>query len=592
MTPEKRPTILGVDADRDGQVAIAKIFNEQGVTYRFVTEPRKVKPGIRQLKPDLLLLFGELQDDFVIQSLDAMSHDVAAASLPVVVSCKDVSGAAFVSGFRTGVVALLERPVVPAQVGVVRRLWSELATRPGVATGVGDGTTLSRLFEHLRRTRRSGVLLAAPRAANEARASFVNGKLERARFLGTTGPEALAAMAHLEAVPWTFSEVAGHQGEGANVVIEVGDAEEGEEVSLAEVIVQGPPSGDELPSFEMPTTREPSTPPPSPPVAAGIRLLLVDDDPTILKLFSRLFAKHGFEVVTATDGLMGAELALQRPPEIVFADLDMPQLDGWGMLRRLRDDFRTRELPVAFISAHDDYRESLRALDAGAQAYVSKGTRLEAMVAQAKTLLEPRRAAKAALLRKEAIPLTIHAIGPQWLLHQLAELHATGLLTARDGWASYTLHFADGVCVHASAVSGKYTAEGERAFNALVATRSAEGTFSPGRAPDAPRNLFLSTDVLVERACSTLNENEGRMRDTLLVTATHVEVNPELYALYGQVGPKQWLECARLICEDKLPPREILARLDLSPIELEETMKDLMRRGVLTLKRAPATPPS
>jgi hypothetical protein len=162
------------------------------------------------------------------------------------------------------------------------------------------------------------------------------------------------------------------------------------------------------------------------------------------------------------------------------------------------------------------------------------------------------------------------------------------VLTARDGWAAYTLHFADGVCVHASAVAGKYTAEGDRAFNAFVATRAAEGELSFGSPPTAPRNLFLSTDVLVERACSTLNENEGRMRESLLVTATHVEVNADLYAVYCHVGPKQWLECARLICEERLPPREIIARLDMSPVDLEETMKDLMRRGILTLTRAPA----
>jgi hypothetical protein len=52
------------------------------------------------------------------------------------------------------------------------------------------------------------------------------------------------------------------------------------------------------------------------------------------------------------------------------------------------------------------------------------------------------------------------------------------------------------------------------------------------------------------------------------------------------VGPKQWLEAARMICEDKTPPRDVIARLDISPLEIEECMKDLIRRGVVTLKKA------
>ena len=586
MTPGK-PIVLGVDADRDGQVAIGKVFNDRGVTYRFVTDPRKVKAGVRQLKPDLLVVFGELSQDFVIHVLDAVSQDVEASALPVLVVCADQADASLVVGFRSGVVGFLPRPFSPAHVATVRQLWAELPSRVGVVSGSGDGAALGRLLDHVRRTRRSGVLLAAARTANEAKASFVHGKLDRATCHAAKGPEALEAMRSLPVAPWTFSEVAGRQGEGANVVIEVGEGHEDDE-SLAEVIVEGQITEDEPLAFEMAAQGPKSAPSPEEPPARAIRLLMVDDDPTILKMFSLLFAKHGFEVITAEDGLKGADLALQRVPDLVFADLDMPQLDGWGMLRKLRDDFRTRELPIAFISAHDDYRDSLRALDAGAQAYVSKGTRLEAIVASAKTMLEPRREVFAKLEAGGPLAIKIHAVGPQWVIHQLAALKVSGALTARDGWASYTLHFAAGVCVHASAVAGKYTAEGERAFNAFVATRAADGEFAPNAPPPASRNLFLATDVLVERACSTLNENEGRMRESLLLTATQVEVNAELYAVYCHVGPKQWLPCARMICEEKLPPREIIARLDASPVDLEETMKDLIRRGVVTLKRAPA----
>lgn len=572
------PIVLGIDEDRGAQTAIAQAFNEQGLFYRFVTDRRKVTGGIKQLKPHLLVVFGELESDFVIQVLDALSSEVSSAQKPVIVVCSDTADASFVQGMRTGVVGLLQAPFTPAHIGVIRALHEEVSTRTGNSTGTADAATLHRFIEHIRRTRRSGVLVTNPRTPNEGRASFIYGKLDKGSFLGAHGMDAVIAMMKQPQVRWSFTEVAGSHSEGAGVVIEVGDVVTGE-TPIAEVSV----TDDEPLAFEMP--RHQAEPPPPTPRGVKPQLLLVDDDPAILKMFSTLFTKRGFVVSTATDGNEGFEVALQHEFDAVLADLNMPHLDGWGMLRSLREDFRTRELPIAFLSAHDDYRESLRALDAGAQAYLSKGTKLDLIIGQVVKLLEPRHSVLAMLETGQTVPLHIHTIGPQWLLRSLAQRQLSGTVTCRDGWASYTLGFVGGVCLHADALAGKYTAEGERAFNAFIASRAGEGSFTPG-ATALTQNLFLSTEVLIERACSTLNDNERRMRESLMVTATQIDVNIDLYAVYSHVGPKQWLEAARMICEDKTPPREVISRLDLSPLEIEECMKDLIRRGVVTLKKA------
>lgn len=577
MTDAKPPIILGVDEDRSAQAVIAQAFNDQGVFYRFVTDRRKVIGGVQQLSPHLLLVFGELESDFVIQVLDALASDVSSAQKPVVVVSRDISDGPFVQGMRSGVIGLLPSPFAAAHIGVVRALYEETLTRTGTSSGIADAATLRRLMEHIRRTRRTGVLITNPRTPNEGRASFLYGKLDRASFLGAHGVEAVNTMLSQPSLRWTFNEVAGAQSEGAGVVIEVGEALTGE-TPVAEVIV----GEDEPLGFEVPAPPQPAPPPPS---SVGAHLLLVDDDPAILKMFSTLFTKHGFAVTTARDGAEGFEVALQRPFEALLADLNMPHLDGWGMLRALREDFRTRELPIAFLSAHDDYRESLRALDAGAQAYLSKGTRLDVIVGQVTKLLEPRRAMQALLASGHAQPLAINAVGPQWFMRQLALQRVSGLVVVRDGWATYQLGFNDGMCFHASAVAGRYTAEGERAFNAFIASRDAEGSFTRGGPPPLQQNLFLPTEAMVERAALGLNENERRMRESLMVSATQIEVNPDLYAVYTVVGPKRWIEAARLICEEGTPPRDVIARLDLSPLEIEECMKDLIRRGVVTLKK-------
>ncbi|MGQ0506236.1 MAG: hypothetical protein ACT4TC_13070 [Myxococcaceae bacterium] len=62
-----------------------------------------------------------------------------------------------------------------------------------------------------------------------------------------------------------------------------------------------------------------------------------------------------------------------------------------------------------------------------------------------------------------------------------------------------------------------------------------------------------------------------------------LHVNAELSALSAQVGPKQWLAAARLLCEEKVLPRDVLDRMEIWPVEVEETLRDLVRRGVVRL---------
>lgn len=561
MSASGAPTILGIDENRDAQQTIAATFNQQGTFYRYVSDRRQIAAGITQLKPELLVLFAELSSDFAIQVLDALSADVASARYPVIVVAHDTSDAAFVQGFRTGVAAVLQAPFTPEHVVAIKALWGELPSRNGVSTGQVDAAGLARLVDHLRRTRRNGVLLTNPRTSTEGKASFVYGKLDQASFLAAHGQPALDAMLKQGTVRWSFTEVGGAQSDGAGVVIEVGEVITGE-TPVGEVI--------DLHSSPAPT---------------GARVLLVDDDAAILTMFSRLFAKHGFTVSTASDGAQGRELAQNERFDAVLADLNMPHLDGWGMLRALRDDFRTRELPVAFLSAHDDYRESLKAVDAGAQAYLSKGTRLDAIVSHMQKLLEPRRAVQAALELRTPEPIAIHTVGPQWLIEELAAREKSGVLTARDGWATYTLGFMQGQLVHASGVAGQYTAQAERALNAFIASRAAQGAFDES-APVPPANLAGGTQAVMARAVETLNDNEQRLRDNLMLSATQISVHDGLYQVYRAVGPRDSLELARLVCEEKLTPREIIARLDTSPLEIEECLKDLLRRGVVTLNKA------
>jgi predicted kinase len=150
------------------------------------------------------------------------------------------------------------------------------------------------------------------------------------------------------------------------------------------------------------------------------------------------------------------------------------------------------------------------------------------------------------------------------------------------------VHFRKGAGVHAQAQTGGHQAVGERALNAFVASRCAEATWTAG--DSAPRQtLMLPVAELIDRAAELLNENAEKLRDANLLKPANMRVNADLYRVYTQNGPKNWLETARLLCEEKLSPREVLSRLDESPVEVEETLRDLVRRGVVTFGGAPAS---
>ncbi len=565
MSDQRR--ILGLDEDKQHQAAVAQAFSQAGFFYRFVTEGKKALPAVRKMRPELLLIHGEVRSPLVVDTLSALQTDVELAHLPVALLCTDLTDAPFLRGLRSGIVSLMPLPFVPSRdVEHVRALLDELPSRAGSVSGGGDSLELANLVEHVRRTLRSGLLtLELPEGGRtiQGRAAFVKGQLESAELESLRGVEALVTMVAAPYASWKFTEVAGAPGDGAGVVIEVAPATEEQEEVVAIV-------DDEPLSFE---------PAPRP---SRMALLLVDDDETLCEMFRRLFEKHGLSVATARDGIEGYRAALTGRFDAVIADLSMPRMDGWGLLKMLRDDFRTRELPVAFLSCHDDYRDSLKALQVGAAAYFAKGARLDGLVDKVRALAQPRADVSRALSSGRDAPIAVAAVGPQWLLRELARLCASGRLDVKDGWMQLQIFLRHGSPFHAYATAGRYSAEGERALFAFVASKAAEARFTRGDFA-VPQTLTGSLEAMLSRACAVLNENERQIREGLLVRASRISVDDALYEVYARVGPSQWLEIARLICQEKLPPREILARVDASPVEVEDVIRDLVRRGVVTL---------
>lgn len=105
----------------------------------------------------------------------------------------------------------------------------------------------------------------------------------------------------------------------------------------------------------------------------GRQLVLVaDDDEDILVLVRTVLERAGYEVVAARDGAEAIAAAQQRRPDLAVLDVSMPELDGLEVLRRLRADASTSDVPVLLLSARVQEDDVARGFATGASAYVQK----------------------------------------------------------------------------------------------------------------------------------------------------------------------------------------------------------------------------
>ncbi|MFP5254227.1 MAG: response regulator transcription factor [Acidimicrobiia bacterium] len=101
-------------------------------------------------------------------------------------------------------------------------------------------------------------------------------------------------------------------------------------------------------------------------------VLIVEDDPVILRLLEVNFELEGLEVLLAEDGAAGLELAKERRPDLVVTDIMMPKLSGIELVESLKADPMTAGIPIILLSAKAQTADLKAGLDAGADDYVTK----------------------------------------------------------------------------------------------------------------------------------------------------------------------------------------------------------------------------
>jgi DNA-binding response OmpR family regulator len=104
----------------------------------------------------------------------------------------------------------------------------------------------------------------------------------------------------------------------------------------------------------------------------ALSVLVVDDDPVILRLLQVNFELEGIGVVLAVDGEEGLKLAQSDPPDLVISDIMMPKVNGLELLAALRSSPDTAAMPVILLSAKAQVADVQRGLELGADDYITK----------------------------------------------------------------------------------------------------------------------------------------------------------------------------------------------------------------------------
>ncbi len=118
------------------------------------------------------------------------------------------------------------------------------------------------------------------------------------------------------------------------------------------------------------------------------KILLVEDDEMNWDMLSRRLRRKGYEVIIATDGKQGVDMAQSEAPALILMDMSLPVLDGWEATRQIKAVPETQAIPVIALTAHAMAGDREQALAAGCDDYDTKPIEFKRLLVKIEALLE------------------------------------------------------------------------------------------------------------------------------------------------------------------------------------------------------------
>ena len=122
-------------------------------------------------------------------------------------------------------------------------------------------------------------------------------------------------------------------------------------------------------------------------MAEKARILLVDDEPSIVKMVGKRLEVEGYEVLVAMDGQEALKKAQTEAPTLVILDLMLPKLNGYEVCTMLKQDARYQQIPIIIFSAKSQEKDEKLGMECGANAYVRKPFKAQELLEQIRALI-------------------------------------------------------------------------------------------------------------------------------------------------------------------------------------------------------------
>ena len=132
-------------------------------------------------------------------------------------------------------------------------------------------------------------------------------------------------------------------------------------------------------------------------------LLVVDDTLANLRLLGSMLGEEGYEVRPVSSGRQALQAVEHDPPDLVLLDVNMPDMDGYEVCRRMKAQEQSRHVPIIFLTAWTDRAYMVKAFEVGGADYVTKPFIFEEVLARVKTQIALKRAGEALAKRDERV---------------------------------------------------------------------------------------------------------------------------------------------------------------------------------------------